>query len=73
MSREEAGEKLHSLADKIIEGKVDLKAGKDSVTLQPGEQVELEIDVEKEDDGDLSLEIEIEWPETGKSGELEIQ
>ena len=73
MSREDAGEKLHNLADKISEGQVELKAGNDSVNLQPADQVEFELDVEKEADGDLSIEIEVEWPETGTSEELEIQ
>ena len=73
MAREQAAEKIHSLADKISEGQVELKAGNDSVNLQPGEQVELEIEVEKEADGDTSIEIEVEWPETDKSEELEIQ
>ena len=73
MSRAEAAEKIHSLADKISEGQVELKAGNDSVNLQPGEQVEFELEVEKEADGDTSIEIEVEWPETDKSEELEIQ
>lgn len=73
MSRQDAAEKLHNLADKISEGQVELKAGNDSVNLQPADQVEFELDVEKEEDGDISIEIEVEWPETGKSEELEIQ
>lgn len=73
MSRREAGEKLHSLADKISEGQVELKSGNDSVTLQPADQVEFELDVEKEEDGDISIEIEVEWPEKGSSGDIEIQ
>lgn len=73
MSREDAAEKIHSLADKIGDGQVELKAGNDSVNLAPGSQLEFELEVEKEDDGDISIEIEVEWPETGKSGELEIQ
>lgn len=73
MNREDAGEKLHNLADKISEGRVELKAGNDSVSLQPADQVEFELDVEKEDDGDISIEIELEWPETGNNQELEIQ
>lgn len=72
MSREEAGEKIHSLADKIAEGQVELKSGSDSVSLQPGKQVEFELEVEKERDGDISIEIEVEWPETEIDEELEI-
>lgn len=73
MSREDASEKLRSLADKISTGQVELKAGNDSVTLQPAEQLEFELDVEKEEDGDISIEIEIEWPEEQSNGDLEIQ
>lgn len=73
MSREDAAEKIHSLADKIGKGQVELKAGNDSVNLQPSEQVEFELEVEEEKDGDLSIEIEVEWPEKGNSEELEIQ
>lgn len=73
MCREDAAEKLHNLADKISQGQVELKAGNDSVTLQPADQVEFELDVEKEKDGDISIEIEVEWPETRNNGEIEIQ
>lgn len=73
MSREDAAEKLHNLADKIGRGQVELRAGNDSVNLQPGEQLEFELDVEKEEDGDISIEIELEWPEKGTSEELEIE
>ncbi|QGA80489.1 amphi-Trp domain-containing protein [Candidatus Nanohalobium constans] len=73
MSRKEAGEKLHNLADSIAEGYVKLKSGENSVDLQPGEQVEFELEVEKEEDGDTSIEIEVEWPETEKTENIEIQ
>lgn len=73
MNREDAAEKLHNLADKIGEGQVELKAGNDSVSLQPGEQVEFELDVEKEDDGDISIEIEVEWTESRDREDIEIQ
>jgi amphi-Trp domain-containing protein len=73
MSREDAAEKLHSLADKIGEGQVELKSGNDSVSLQPGKHVEFELDVEEEEDGDISIEIEVEWPEAGNGENLEIQ
>ena len=72
MSRKDAAEKLHSLADKIGEGEVKLRAGNDSVNLTPGNQIEFELDVEKEQDGDTSIEIEIEWPEKGTNEEIEI-
>lgn len=73
IGRDEAAEKIHSLADRIAEGRVELKSGGDSLTLQPGDQVEFEIEVEREKDGDTSIEIEVEWPEEGKGGEIEIE
>jgi amphi-Trp domain-containing protein len=67
VSRTEAAEKLHSLADKISEGKVELKSGSDSVKLEPADSVEFELEVEEEDDGDQSIEVEIEWSNKEKS------
>lgn len=61
MDRSEAAEKLHSLADKIAEGKVELSAGENSVELRPAEKVEFELEVEEEADGEMSIEVEIEW------------
>lgn len=71
MSREEAAEKIHDLADKISEGEVELKSGKDSVDLQISDKVEFELDVEEENDGETSIEIEIEWKKDS-TGEVEI-
>lgn len=73
VSRKEASEKLHSLADKLNDGEIELKSGTNSVKLQPAEQVEFEIEVEEEEDGDKSLEIEIEWNEKEGSEEIKIQ
>lgn len=73
MAREDAAEKLHNLADKMGEGQVELKAGNDSVTLQPADRVEFELDVEEEEDGDISIEIEVEWPTRKSSNNIEIQ
>ena len=72
MSREEASEKLHSLADKINEGNVELKSGQDSVSLSPADQLELELEVEEEEDGDVSIEVELEWPDNSEGASLEI-
>jgi len=72
MSRQEASQKLHDLADKIAEGEVELKSGNDSVTLRPADNVEFELDVEEETDGDRSIEVEIEWSENSKNEEVEI-
>lgn len=73
MSREEAAEKMKELADKIGEGKVELKQGNDSIELRPSEQVEFELDVEEEHDGDISIEVEIEWSKNEKSENVEIK
>lgn len=72
MSREDASEKIHGLADKIAEGEINLKSGDNSVKLNPAEQVEFEIEVEEEEDGDISIEIEVEWSKTVKDENLEI-
>lgn len=72
MSREDASEKIHDLADKIAEGEINLKSGDNSVKLNPAEQVEFEIEVEEEEDGDISIEIEVEWSKTVKDENLEI-
>lgn len=72
MSREEAAEKIHELADKIAEGQVELRSGDDSVKLQPSDRVEFELEVEEEQDGDLSIEVEIEWSGNGKQSSIEI-
>ena len=72
MSRSDAAEKLHSLADKLEEGSVELSAGEDSVSLQPSESVEFELEVEEESDGDLSIEIDIEWNDEEEGQDLEI-
>lgn len=73
ISREDAGEKIHTIADKIADGNVELSSGKDSVNLEPSRQVEFEIQVEEEKDGDLSIEIEVEWSEDESGGGVEIQ
>lgn len=72
MSKTEASEKLHNLANKIESGRVELKSGNDSIELRPADQLEFELDVEDESDGDISIEIELEWPKNGDEGDLEI-
>ena len=41
ITREEASQKLHDLADKIGEGEVSLKADDDLVNLRPSENVQI--------------------------------
>lgn len=72
MSRENASQKLHDLADKIAEGEVNLKSGNDSIRLHPSDQVEFELEVEEEEDGDISIEIEVEWPKNSSEEDIEI-
>ena len=72
MSRKDAAQKIHDLADKIGDGKVELKAGDDSIELTPSDQVEFELDVEEETDGDISIEIEVEWSKESQGEDLEI-
>ena len=72
MERDEAAEKLHELADKIGDGKVEIKAGEESIELTPSDSVEFEIEVEEETDGDISIEIEVEWAKDSQNEGLEI-
>lgn len=72
IGREEASEKIHAIADKIAEGRVELSSRDNSLTLEPSSQVEFELQVEEEKDGDLSIEIEVEWSEEEPGG-VEIQ
>lgn len=73
MSREEAADKMRDLADKIAEGRVELKTQNDSIELRPSARVDFELEVEEEQDGDISIEVEIEWSGKGKSGDVEIK
>lgn len=72
MSRTEAAEKLHEIADKVGEGKIELSSGNDSVSLTPADNVEFQIEVEEEKDGDLSIEVEIEWNDQETNEKVEI-
>lgn len=72
MSRDQAAEKMRDLADKISEGNVELKAGNDSVSLEPADEVEFELQVEEEADGEMSIEVEIEWNPENENKEVEI-
>lgn len=72
MDRESAAEKLHNLADKIGEGRIELKSESESVVLEPADKVEFELEVEEESDGDLSIEIEVEWSQDHAENDVEI-
>ena len=79
MDRSAVADYLHSLADNLDSGSdVTLRAGDQSVTLNPPTRVEFEVKAEREGpvDGDdeLSIEVELEWPENpSDDGELSIE
>ncbi|WP_254271403.1 amphi-Trp domain-containing protein [Haloarcula marina] len=74
LSRDAVAEYLHTFADSIASGgDVTLRAGDQSVTLDPPAQVEFEVKAEREGpadgDGELSIEVELEWPENATGGD----
>ena len=65
MNRQQVGDFLHQIADKIAAGQVILRQGSEELTLDlPGNLI-LELQVEDEDKGTKglqhSLELEIKW------------
>ena len=78
MSRDAVAEYLRTLADSLEAGSdVTLRAGDQSVTLTPPDEVEFEVKAEHEGpadgDGELSIEVELEWPENATDGTLSIE
>lgn len=73
MGRKDAAAKIHELAEKISEGKVELRSGDEHLSLEPSEQVEFELEVEREQDGDISIEVEVEWNTEDEEGGVEIK
>ena len=75
-SRSDVSQFLHQLADKISDGKVILRQGKEEITLKMPRGMILEIQVEDEDKKSRgiqhSLEIEIKWFDNEKGGPLEL-
>mgnify|MGYP001308253711 CR=1 FL=1 len=71
-SRAEASGFLRLLADKIAEGRVSLRAGREEIALNIPQNVILEIQVEDEDKKTKgiqhSLEIEIKWFDGEETG-----
>ena len=68
---------LHQLSDKLSEGSVVLRQGKEEITLQLPHNLILEVQVEDEEKGSRgiqhSLEVEIKWfDDDGRSGPLEL-
>ncbi|ELZ96878.1 hypothetical protein C440_03853 [Haloferax mucosum ATCC BAA-1512] len=73
---------LRTVADKLDSGEaITLKAGDQSVTMDPPDTPTFEVKAEREgpagEPGELSIEFELEWDEDGGdggvSGELEIE
>lgn len=83
LSREEIASYLRKVADNLDSGKpIALKAGSESVTLNPPARSTFEVKAEREGPADnmteLSVEFEIEWDESAgeggkRSGQLEIE
>ncbi|WP_251328013.1 amphi-Trp domain-containing protein [Haloplanus pelagicus] len=81
-SREDVAAYLRSVADKLERGEaITLKAGTESVTMEPPARPTFEVKAEREGPtdgpGELSIEFELEWgengEETGDGGRLEIE
>ncbi|MBV0922764.1 amphi-Trp domain-containing protein [Halomicroarcula limicola] len=74
LGRDAVADYLRTLADSLESGSdVTLRAGDQSVTLDPPETVEFEVKAEREGptdgDGELSIEVELEWPENASESE----
>ena len=75
-SRDEIASYLRSVAEKLEQGEsITLKAGSESVTMDPPTQPTFEVKAEREgpaeSSGELSIEFELEWDENSESGEGE--
>ncbi len=79
MGRDAVADYLRTLADSLESGSdVTLRAGDQSLTMQPPSEVEFEVKAEREGptdgNGELSIEVELEWPENASgSGSLSIE
>jgi amphi-Trp domain-containing protein len=77
-SRSEIAAYLRRVADNLEAGDpITLKAGEQSVTMEPPERPTFEVKAEREGPtdapGELSVEFELEWDENGDGGTLEIE
>jgi amphi-Trp domain-containing protein len=77
-SRSEIAAYLRRVADNLEAGDpITLKAGEQSVMMEPPERPTFEVKAEREGPtdapGELSVEFELEWDENGDSGTLEIE
>lgn len=76
-SRAEIADYLEAVADSLRAGEpIELRAGEETVTLDPPERPTFEVKAEREGPaegpGELSIEFELEWDENGDTGDLEI-
>ncbi|WP_254762546.1 amphi-Trp domain-containing protein [Natrinema marinum] len=72
-SRSEIASLLRRVADNLDDGEaISLKAGSESVTLEPPAHPTFEVKAEREGPadapGELSVEFELEWDEAGEDG-----
>ncbi len=78
-SLDDVAEYLQHLANSLkSDGSVTLRAGEETVTVEPPAEVEFEVKVEREGPtdgpGELSIEVELEWDEDGSGdGPLSIK
>ena len=82
-SRDEIASSLRNVAEKLEQGEsITLKAGSESVTMDPPTRPTFEVKAEREGPaegpGELSIEFELEWDENsetdeGEAGTLEIE
>ncbi|MFB6120738.1 MAG: amphi-Trp domain-containing protein [Halobacteriaceae archaeon] len=77
-SRAEIASYLRAVADGLDAGDdITLRAGDESVTLDPPERLAFEVKAEREGpedgQGELSVEFELEWDEGADGGALEIE
>ena len=75
-SRNEIASYLRSVAEKLEQGgSITLKAGSESVTMDPPARPTFEVKAEREGpvdgSGELSIEFELEWDENSETGEGE--
>ncbi|WP_251343612.1 amphi-Trp domain-containing protein [Haloplanus halophilus] len=73
-SRDEIASYLRSVAEKLERGDpITLKAGSESVTMDPPVRPTFEVKAEREGPtdgpGELSIEFELEWDENGEGSE----
>jgi len=73
-SRDEIASYLRSVAEKLEQGdSITLRAGEESVTMDPPARPTFEVKAEREGPadgpGELSIEFELEWDENSESAE----